>query len=156
MLNKDYGSHLVALIKLMKITNGPVLEMGGGFFSTPYLHWACWPDRKLVTYDNQPKYFNEIKQYESDYHKLYLIDNWDKADISGKWDIALIDHDRPSRRITEIEKLAQTAKYLVLHDAQPKWDWKFGYSKIYPLFKYRYDFNIYPQTTILSNYKEVL
>ena len=80
MLNKDYGSHLVALIKLMKITNGPVLEMGGGFFSTPYLHWACWPDRKLVTYDNQPKYFNEIKQYESDYHKLYLIDNWDKAD----------------------------------------------------------------------------
>ena len=155
MIDKDYGSHLPALMSVIKITDGPVLELGGVFFSTPYLHWACWPNRKLVTYDSQPEYFADIKQYECDYHKVELVKDWPSADLSGEWDVVLIDHHRPSRRIEEIKRLVGAVKYFVLHDTQDKWDWKFRYSKIYPLFKYRKDFDIYPRTTILSNYKEI-
>ena len=47
------GSHLPVLIKMVLMTDGPILELGTGFFSTPVLHWLCAEKkRKLVSYDS--------------------------------------------------------------------------------------------------------
>ncbi len=145
------------LMKLVKVTTGPILELGGGFFSTPFLHWSCYFDkRKLITMDNETYYFNELKQYENDYHKVYLVDDWDKMDLSGHWDIALIDHHPNLRRKEEIRRLANSVDFIVVHDTEGRWDRKYQYSEIYPLFKYRYDFtDELPNTSVFSNFKDL-
>ena len=78
--------------------------------------------------------------------------NWDKAKIEKAWDVALIDHAPPERRIKEIKRLANLVKYIVIHDSNGRYDRSYHYSRIYPLFKYQVDFNhAHPSTTVLSN-----
>jgi hypothetical protein len=154
-----YASHLPVLIKVISITDGPVLELGIGMFSTPYLHWACYSKkRELVSYENEQGYIARFKSYENDYHKLIFTDNWDNIKIDRPWDMAFIDHEsRPnSRRSIEARRLANFAKYVVLHDTEPSYDKEYKYSEIYPLFKYRYDFkDALPNTSVLSNFVDL-
>lgn len=150
-LKKEWGSHLPVLIKMMSITDGDVLELGTGFYSTSFLHYAClMANRKLVSYDYQEKYYKLMKGYGSDLHTVAHVPNWDKLDFQKNWDIAFIDHDPAERRIKDIEKLANFAKYVIVHDTSDK---VYDYDKVFSLFKYRYDYKgAFPHTTILSNF----
>lgn len=153
------GSHLPVLIKIINLTTGPVLELGMGMFSTHYLHWACYENRrKLVSYENDPKHllFDWSQSFLNDYHEVRFIDNWDNADLSGHWDVVLVDHAPTPRRRTEIGRLANSADYVVVHDSQPERERWQRLSQIYPLFKYRKDFGREnPLTTVLSNFKDL-
>lgn len=152
-IKPEYGSHLPVLMKLIKMTNGPILEMGSGIFSTPFLHWACYLNkRELITYEDNPKYF--MNNFNNDYHKFYLIDNWDKIDITKKWSIVFIDH-RADRRAIDALRVANNADFIVLHDTYWKDDKHYGYKKIFPFFKYRYNCPIKPYTTIVSNFHDL-
>lgn len=152
-----YGSHMPVISRVMEETTGPVLELGMGIYSTPLLDLMCHESkRELVSYDDDKEWFEENKGWESDYHKVIFIDNYDNADIeSRKWSVVLVDHKPAIRRITEIRRLSQNADYVIIHDSEPECDKFFKYSRIYPLFKYRYDYKITrPNTTILSNFKD--
>lgn len=141
--------------RVMEETVGPVLELGMGIYSTPLLDLLCHEEKRpLISYDDDPEWFAQNKEWESDYHKVNFIDNYDKADIeSTHWSVALIDHKPALRRITEIARLARSADYLLIHDSEPECDKFFKYSRIYPLFKFRYDYTkCRPNTTILSNF----
>jgi hypothetical protein len=156
------GSHLPILIKLLNITEGPVLELGTGLFSTPFLHWACFDKkRKLVSYENKKKFFdfwiyNDARELNNDYsyHQVKFVENnnWDAIDISEHWGIVFIDHNPGPRRREEMKRVANNADYVVIHDTDDKNDWYYKYSEHFPLFKYRWDSKIYPRTTILSNF----
>ena len=151
---KAWGSHLPVLIKLVGITDGAILELGGGLYSTPYLHWACFPTkRKIVSYDSDPKYFGLMAQYKEVFHEVNLVTNWDEIDLNYPWDIAFIDHVTERRGI-DAARLANLVKYVVIHDSDPtKVNRIYGYDKIYPLFKYRFDYKeTSPNTTVLSNF----
>ena len=152
-----FGSHLPVVKKVFDISEGPVLELGGGIFSTPHLHWACFDTkRKLVTYDNELQYFAQIKAYENDYHKVHLVDDWDKIDFKGHWGMALVDNHPNLKRKDQIRKLANNCDYIVVHDTERRWKHKYKYHEIYPLFKYRYDYTKYPvHTSVLSNLKDL-
>jgi hypothetical protein len=156
-LSLHWGSHLPVLIKLMSMTDGPVLEMGGGFFSSPYLHWACYEKkRELVTYENVPKFYDIEKCLESDFHKIIKVETFDEALIERPWDIVLIDQWPPERRKEDIKRLANWAKYIVVHDTERNQNHHYHYDEIYPLFKYNYKFRgAKPHTSILSNFVEV-
>lgn len=156
-MNIGFGSHLPVLQKIINLTRGPVLELGGGAFSTPFLHWACFDNKRtLVTFDNEAKYFDDIKSYENDYHKVNFVEDWNKVDLSGHWSMALVDHHPNLRRKEEIKRLANSCDYIVVHDTEGKWKHKFEYYKIYPLFKYRWDYTkVLPHTSVLSNLKDL-
>jgi hypothetical protein len=53
-------------------TDGDVLELGLGVFSTPYLHYQCiLSKRKLVSYENcKPwmDFFTQRYGYQDEYH----------------------------------------------------------------------------------------
>lgn len=151
------GSHLPVLIKIINLTTGPVLELGMGMFSTHYLHWACYENkRKLVSYDNSPDLLDWSKSFVNDYHEVNFVENWDSIDLSGYWSVVLVDHAPTPRRRIEIAKLANFADYMVIHDSEPERNGRQKYSKIYPLFKYRKDFDRErPFTTVLSNFKDL-
>jgi len=152
-----FGSHLPILIKIVGMTTGPILELGMGMYSTPFLHWACFnAKRKLVSLDSDYECYTINRSYgRSDYHEVRFVQNWDEVDLAGFWDVVLIDHER-DRRIYEIQKVVNSANYIIVHDSEGRRDKYYKYSQIYPLFKYRYDFaKITPFTVVLSNFKDL-
>jgi len=157
----NYGTHLAALIKAMSKTNGDVLELGMGLFSTPYLHYQCMlSNRKLVSYEN----FKTYAQFFLDYgypnanHEINIIDDYAKANIDKPWDVVLIDQTPDSSRIIEAKRLANLAKYMIIHDSNEsaRNERIYHYSETYPLFKYKAvwdkDKN---HATVLSNFVDL-
>ena len=183
--NPNWASHLPMLIKTLNLSDGPVLEMGMGPFSTPVLHWLCL-DRKrfLVSYENNPEYFESNKSFKAALHQIDFVEDWGKINIDKikiieksasvgfsttavlgintkelddtHWGVAFIDHSPNERRMIDIEKLANCADYIVIHDSEESQEHKYHYEEIYPFFKYRYNYKRQkPYTTVLSNFKDL-
>lgn len=137
-----YGTHLPCLIKALEKTNGDILELGTGIFSTPYLRYMCMlNNRKLVSYENFESWYKFLLKYytPNQNHEINFIDEYSKAPIDRSWDVVLIDQTPDISRSEEIRRLKDVAKYIVIHDANPSNDKVTHYSSIYPLFKYRTD-----------------
>lgn len=152
-----YGSHLPVLTKIVEATSGPILELGIGLYSTPYLHWACFPTkRQLVSYDSAENWIRYFKNCRSEFHEVNLITDWDNLRVDRFWDIVFIDHAPDFRRGVEAGRLANNANFIILHDTEPERDSLYGYSKIYSLFRYRIDYTLVkPHTSILSNFVDL-
>lgn len=152
-----WGSHMPVLMRLMEMTEGDVLELGTGVYSTPFLHYACsLQGRHLVSYENDKKYFDIYKGYQSKFHDIIFVENWNNIKIRRRWGIVFIDVIPDIVRKDLALKVAKCAKYIVLHDSNPYNDRSTHYSEIYPSFKYRYDYKKQdPNTTILSNFKRI-
>ncbi len=151
-----FSTHLPVLIKVLEISEGPVLELGAGAFSTPILHWLCFENnRKLVTYENDPGFFRMNQSFLSDLHEVKLAEDWDKIPIETEhWGVAFVDHGPAERRRIEIERLSNIADYIVVHDTEPEFDAEYGFAReIFPKFKYCYNYEkTKPHTTVLSNF----
>ena len=145
------------LIKVVQMSEGPILEIGSGPFSTPLLHWLCHEKgRKLITYENVPDYFKFAKGFQSRNHRIRFVKDWEEMDIKAHWGVVLIDHEPAKRRHADILKLKDNADYIVIHDTEPERENKYGYQNIWPLFKYRYDWKgCRPWTTVVSNFKNL-
>lgn len=146
------------------MTTGDVLELGIGFFSTPYLHYYCMlTKRKLVSYDNEKGWVKRFAnstfhnhKYESPIHTFKYVENWDQAEIEKPWDVALIDHSPSERRIVDIKRLANFAIYIIIHDSNEHHEHTYHYSQIYPLFKYKKVWDKEQRhATVLSNFVEL-
>jgi len=113
----DNSSHLTVTMRVLDETTGRILELGTGQYSTPLIHFACYSNkREIVSYEHDPEYYRAAKQFESDYHAIYMVENWAHIDIQRHWDVALIDHSPRERRIEEIKRLAWWANYIVIPD----------------------------------------
>lgn len=154
-----YSSHLPILIKILQISQGPVLELGAGVFSTPILHWLCLEaKRPLVSYENIKEHFEMNKVFQTDMHKILFVNDWDEAKIEDThWGLVFVDHEPNQRRSVEVARLAKTADYIVVHDTEPDHDYRYDFiNKAFPLFKYRYNYKRRrPYTTVLSNFKDL-
>lgn len=143
------GSHMPVLIKLVQMTTGPILELGSGFFSTSFLHWACFPTkRRLVSYENVPDYFPYLEASKDDFHEVHCLPDWSGVDWSAPWTIAFVDNDpEPERRLL-IPKLAH-AEYVVVHDVERR---RNGFDLVFAQFKYHFRWRgALPHTSVLSN-----
>src|SRR3990172_8056396 len=83
----NYGTHLPALIKAMEKTDGEVLELGMGIFSTPYLHYQCLlSKRKLVSYENYKAWLDFFTRYgyANEYHEINFVESYADAQIEGR------------------------------------------------------------------------
>lgn len=162
--NKDlkgqWGSHLPILSRMLELTDGAILELGTGVWSTALMDlMASQTKRKVISYDNDPKWHDANKKWQSDYHDIRLIpeDGWDDIDLKEHvWSVAFLDHKPAKRRKEDARRLAHQAIFVILHDSEPESDKFFKYSWIYKHFKYRYDYTkCRPNTTVLSNFIDV-
>ena len=135
------------------MTDGPVLELGSGLFSTPLLHWLCAESRRrLLTFEDVREYYDFARQFSSKTHTIHFVRDWDKIDISREWDVVLIDHP-VKRRYVDAIRLKDNAKYIILHDTD-RHDYR--YDEVWPHFKYIYHWKFgMPWTSVVSNYKEI-
>lgn len=150
-----YATHYAVLAACVARTQGPVLELGCGNYSTPMLHLMC-RDRKLVSLDNTPEWLSNFSELRTPRHEIHQVDRWDdcKWIDEGFWDVVFVDHSPPERRILELRRLMHRARYIVVHDTE---DPCYLYESVFPDFKHRYDYRLLdPWTTVLSNFEPFL
>jgi len=147
---------MTTLIKVLQKSEGPVLELGGGPFSTPLLHWMCKiQGRKLVTYESDPQYFRLCKGFQSHLHRVRFVeeDNWGSVPLE-KWGVIFIDHHPDKRRVIDLIKFKDHADYLIMHDTEK--EEKYELHKAFPLFKYMHIWQeSKPWTSVFSNTKDL-
>jgi hypothetical protein len=148
-LAKSWTTHMPMLIKTVQATNGAVLELGSGLYSTPLLHWLCAEDRRtLVTYERSQKYYQLAKRYQSKTH--HVMNNLDKL-RPRFWSVVFIDNEAKRRKDMAV-RFKDSAEFVVLHDSNER---IYGYEGVYPLYKYRSDWIFAkPHTTVLSNFRD--
>lgn len=111
-----------------KELNLPILEMGCGEGSTPYLKEWCKKNKKdLFSYDYD-------KDWANKYNANYVTD-WDSIN-HVQYSVILIDHSPGERRYIDIDKLKDSCEYMVIHDSEPAAT-GYMYDKIWNLFPYR-------------------
>lgn len=147
------GTHLPVLMALINKTEGTVLELGSGMYSTPYLHWACHNKRKLITYEDNPDWIDFARQFETELHEVVFVKDWNEVKFPDA-SVALVDHDPKTKR-TRSEDVARLTHvdFVVCHDSDNKVDHKYRYSTVFGKFKYRYKYKDAgsPYTTVFSN-----
>jgi hypothetical protein len=146
----NYATHLPALMRALTLTDGAVLELGMGLFSTPFLHYACQlaGERPLMSVENDERWAKQFETYRRPWHHIVSVEDWDDFDIEGEffpddtgyvWDVALVDHSPSARRVVDIKRLAHCARLIIAHDSNGRYENDYHYSTIYPLFRYRTD-----------------
>ena len=104
----NYATHLPALMRALALTDRPVLELGMGLFSTPYLHYACaLAGRNLVSYENDAGWAAQFIAggYRKDLHQIRITPDWSKLNLAVHWGVALVDCSPSGARVGLIEKL---------------------------------------------------
>lgn len=151
------GTHIPMLIKVFDLTEGDVLELGLGYFSTTLLRWLCqMAGRTLYSYETSNFWHQKAIARPVPFHKVFKINNWDEAEIERHWSMVLVDQAPDERRWVDIKRLANLAEYIVIHDSNLTDVKHYGYEKIWPLFKYRYDYTkLNPNTTVVSNFHDL-
>ena len=151
------ASHVPLLTRVFDLSDGDVLEIGTGYFSTLLLHWlAHIYKRKVYSYENSPYWYKRALRSASDYHIITKVENWDELPVGRHWGLVFVDHWPGERRNTEIARFAKSADYIVIHDTEPDNDRHYHYGEIWPLFKYvRHWKKIWPWTSVVSNFKDL-
>lgn len=149
------STHIPTLIKAVFATKRDVCEVGAGFNSTPLLHWIT-QGRKLVTYESDPEYYHYASKFKTNNHRAIKTEDFSDMDFNRHWGVVFIDHtsDRsknPHTRGDDAIKF-KNADLIVMHDTEPESFEHYGYDKVFPLFKYRYDWKLsLPYTSVVSN-----
>lgn len=107
----DYGSHLPMLRRAVEATTGPILELGCGIFSTPYL---ASTGREVVSVEANPKWLARMRERYARPHHRFV----DAVPAEGTFAVALVDHE-PDRRAPDIEALRGRVRIFVVHDVEP-------------------------------------
>ena len=151
------ATHIPMLVKTFELSKGDVLELGTGYFSTTLLRWLCqMAGRTLHFLESSNFWYQRAILKPVPFHKVIKVDSFDEADIERHWGMAFVDHFPDERRWVEIKRLANWAQYLVIHDSNLSWVKKYGYEKIWNLFKYRHDYSkLNPNTTVVSNFHDL-
>ena len=101
-------------------------------------------------------FYLAAKNYETDWHKVHFITDWDTLKINQHWGVAFIDHAPGPRRNIEMARLANNVDYLIVHYTEPRSDWHYHYANQFDKYKYRYDYTkAYPHTSVFSNFKDL-
>ena len=156
--NKELaGSHLPVLMRVIDVSQGDMLELGTGLYSTPIFHiMAGMTKRHCYSYENNPEWYEKAKKYESEYHHIVFIDDWSKTPVGKHWSIVFVDQSptRPRREV--IARYANSADFIVAHDSEIERQSLYHLERTLRTFKYRYDYKkLVPNTSVVSNFKDL-
>lgn len=150
------ASHLPVLTRIIDVSTGPMLELGTGYYSTALFHaMAEMYKRQCFSYESNIEWYAKALQYQSPYHHIIYIENWDKLP-AGHFGVVFIDQSPNKYRRFSLRKFADTADYLIAHDSEMKRQGQFHLERTLLTFKYRFDYNkIEPNTTVVSNFHDL-
>ena len=80
MLMDPFSTHQALLVAAMLCTDGPIVEMGGGYYSTPLISAFCNAQRREAhTIETFGPAYELLMRFSSSYHKLWRMDGYDFA-----------------------------------------------------------------------------
>lgn len=164
--NYDYGSLLIPLVISTLLTDGDILELGMGYFSTPVLHKISLDyNRRLVSVDTDASWTDKFAPYTSTLnHRIFRMRSLDELNRFGldrRWGLVLVDHKYLDNRPLNVINFANISTLVVAHDTEIANEAGYEYEKnrITDYYKYKCKFSLYDKTkinyvstTILSNY----
>ncbi len=106
----SFGSHIEALRWAVENTEGPILEVGGGDFSTPYL---VGTGRDLTTVEVPGKWRDKLAKQHPE---LKIVDEVSDDNFS----LVFVDNDPEDLRPGTLEKLRGHFDIAVIHDIWPE------------------------------------
>lgn len=163
---EGYGSHREALKWCIDNSNGPILELGGGIYSTPLTHEAAKNGRKVLTIDHNPEWVKSLsEQYSHPNHTIKVcvphaweqhLPDWNMVPYQHEhWGVVFVDQMPSSARILGIVACAFNADFVVVHDTEQP---LYYYDNAMRLFKNVREHRLYPSapnTGIGSNFREI-
>jgi hypothetical protein len=155
------ATHQRLLIGAALRTNGPILELGCGWYSTPLLHEIAEAQKRLVvTADNNYDWLAQFQCLESENHKFQLVGWWGDflrdfaMTLRCDWALCLCDQGQPIEREYAARKLIGSVRVFVFHDTEE--GYAYGYDRVMPMFKHTYTDRCHRTwTTIASNSVDV-
>lgn len=175
-----YSTHQSLLVSALLASSGPVIELGGGYYSTPLLStFAHYQQRPIYTLETNEWVYDRIKSFESKFHRIHIMPGFRFAEgrfdrergvdirtyierqqtklralcvVHRHWGLVFIDHAPGFLRSPALEFFADKADFVSIHDSEhvDHYNLKVAFAA----FQYRYDFSAYrPNTTILSNFR---
>ena len=157
------STHLPMLMLACARTDGPILELGCGFSSTPILH-EITRDRELLTIECNPisgdVWYRMFAHLESPWHRMAYEHEWKGLPVETlldkHWSVVLVDAQPAAVRPLLVRLFSQNATYIVAHDTQSEAeDYKWG--DVFDEFKYRLDYKLFPAwTTVVSNERALI
>lgn len=127
--HNTFFTHQPVLQHFTKDNRKPILELGSGDGSTPYLHaLACLHKVKLTTLDNDEKWLSNYTHLRGEYHALHAlpqkcgasvwVDRMRSMGLSNqKWGVVFIDQHPWAARVAAIEMFKTQADWIIVHDA---------------------------------------
>lgn len=180
MHTDPFSTHQSLLVAAMLSTQGPILEIGGGYYSTPIVSaFASTQRREAHTIETGAAIYELLKRFSSPFHKIWPVSGYDfaadgrftpRADTTRadyiaiqsrfladfckqhpqRWSVVFIDQSPGYLRVPAIEHFANTADFIITHDTELV-D-AYGYEPCLSRFHHRWDFRLrVPHTTIVSN-----
>jgi hypothetical protein len=138
----NVGSFMPAFRWVVERTDGPILELGGGYFSTPFLAEQHRSGRLVCTYEFDASWAEQLRARFP--HRI--------TDVlpQGHWSVVLVDCEGWSR-LPYFRALAPRADVFVVHDSQDPWIPEGEYER----YTYRADLDENPRTTVVSSLLDV-
>ena len=150
-----FATHMPLLLACLRRTNGPVLELGSGWFSTPLVA-AFATDRLVRTIETNPQWYDRISRvctYQPitrHRHQIVFVSDYNDAPIDDhQWSVVLLDHEPPPRRGVDALRLKDHSQLIIGHDSEHP---DYGYGPAFDQFKYRFTLSsVLPWTTVVSD-----
>ena len=131
------ATHQRALVTSALRTQGPILELGVGWYSTPILHEiATVLERPLITVDNNEHWLSQFRNLDNKYHHFHLLGWWgNMPNFYQHYGLVFVDQGQPIEREYSIRRLINVADVFVLHDTEE--GFAYGYDRTLPMFKFK-------------------
>lgn len=150
-----FSTHIPTLLACLEHTNGPVLELGSGWFSTPLVA-AFATDRLVRTVETDPDWYGRISSLgicqplTRHRHQFLFVPDYDDAPMLDQdWDVVILDHEPPARRGHDALRLRGHCRLMLGHDSQHP---DYRYPEAFDQFRYRFtDSRLLPWTTVVSD-----
>lgn len=137
-----YGTHQEALAwaAANSLSGGDVLEVGAGWWSTPWLHgWCDGTDARLYTVERDPAWASRMAElFACDWHLF------EEPPLIEAVSLALVDGEG-EQRFEWVKRLAASAAMVVVHDTE-----RHDFEDAFALYSHRRDFRrLLPHTTVV-------
>ncbi len=147
----QYATHQQVLVKAVLNTQGPIIELGCGWYSTPILHeLALYSNRVLFTFDNNLEWLEHFKHFGSSNH-IVEFSNWKDIVFRYHLGVVFVDTAPGPEREYLVDQFRGSTDVLVLHDTEEQV--QYGWQRVLPTFKYQYTDKTQPTWTTLASDK---
>lgn len=115
-----FATHIPTLVRALKFSDGPILEIGCGRHSTPLLHRLGEATGRAVTsLDTSAAWIAQLTPLP-----IRRVDSWDADDVAEilarDWGLVFVDCGPPARVRGRILAAVHHADVVVIHDTEER------------------------------------